>query len=147
MCIRDRRGLMPGLCFSNQLISRDEGLHTDFACLIYNHLKNKLSAERVLEIITEAVEIEKEFICDALPVELIGMNSKLMRKYIEFIADRLLFTLGYQKQYNTANPFEWMEMISLQGKSNFFETRVGEYQKAGVMSDKSEKVFRLNADF
>jgi ribonucleotide reductase beta subunit family protein with ferritin-like domain len=142
-----KRSLMPGLTFSNELISRDEGLHTDFACLIYSLLKGKLTNERVYEIVTEAVEIEKEFISEALPVELIGMNSQLMKQYIEFVADRLIFALGYPKYYNAKNPFEWMDMISLQGKTNFFEKRVGDYQKAGVMSAKEDKVFRLNADF
>ena len=142
-----KRSLMPGLTFSNELISRDEGLHTDFACLIYKHLIKKLSQEKVYEIISDAVSMEKEFITEALPVELIGMNSRLMSTYIEFVADRLLFALGYQKLYNVQNPFEWMEMISLQGKTNFFERRVGEYQKAGVMSTAEDKVFRLDADF
>jgi ribonucleoside-diphosphate reductase subunit M2 len=120
-----KRGLMPGLCFSNELISRDEGLHCDFACLIYSKLKNQLPEERIVEIITNAVEIEKEFVSDALPVELIGMNSRLMCTYIEFCADRLLVALDCKRHYNAKNPFEWMEMISLQGKTNFFEKRVG----------------------
>ena len=120
---------MPGLTFSNELISRDEGLHTDFACLVYKHLINKLSQEKIHEIILDAVRIEKEFVSEALPVELIGMNSKLMCQYIEFCADRLLVALNCPKHYRTANPFEWMEMISLQGKTNFFEKRVGEYSK------------------
>lgn len=123
---------MPGLAFSNELISRDEGLHCDFACMLYNKLVNKLSSERIIEIVVNAVEIEKEFVSDALPVELIGMNSGLMQHYIEFCADRLLVALGAHKHYNTINPFEWMEMISLQGKTNFFEKRVGEYAKSGV---------------
>jgi ribonucleotide reductase beta subunit family protein with ferritin-like domain len=122
-----KRGLMPGLTFSNELISRDEGMHTDFACLLYKHLNNKISNERILEIITNAVTIELEFVCDALPVELIGMNSKLMSQYIMFVADRLLFALGVPKYYLVENPFEWMDMISLTGKTNFFEKRVGEY--------------------
>jgi ribonucleotide reductase beta subunit family protein with ferritin-like domain len=142
-----KRSLMPGLTFSNELISRDEGLHTDFACLIYKHLINKLSQEKIHEIILDAVKIEKEFISEALPVELIGMNSNLMGQYIEFVADRLLFALGYQKYFNVQNPFEWMDMISLQGKTNFFEKRVGEYQKANVLSKTEDKVFRLDADF
>uniref|UniRef100_A0A7R9WJJ5 Uncharacterized protein n=2 Tax=Pseudictyota dubia TaxID=2749911 RepID=A0A7R9WJJ5_9STRA len=142
-----KRGLMPGLCFSNELISRDEGLHCDFACLLYNQLLNKLPEERVAEIITNAVEIEKEFVTDSLPVELIGMNSKLMCEYIEFCADRLLVALGCPKHYNTGNPFEWMEMISLQGKTNFFEKRVGEYAKSGVGVSQEEQVFSLDADF
>lgn len=127
-----KRGLMPGLTFSNELISRDEGMHTDFACLLYKHLNNKIPNETILEIVTNAVEIEMKFVTDSLPVELIGMNSGLMAQYIKFVADRLLFQLGVPKYYNVSNPFEWMEMISLQGKTNFFEKRVGEYQKAGV---------------
>ena len=142
-----KRGLMPGLCFSNELISRDEGLHCDFACMLYSKLVNKLSSHRVTEIITNAVEIEKEFVSDALPVELIGMNSRLMCEYIEFCADRLLLELGAERHYNAKNPFEWMEMISLQGKTNFFEKRVGEYSKSGVGVDKGEQVFDLDADF
>jgi len=142
-----KRGLMPGLAFSNELISRDEGLHCDFACLIYSKLVNKLPESRIVEIITNAVEIEKEFVSDALPVELIGMNSTLMCQYIEFCADRLLQALGCAKYYNAVNPFEWMEMISLQGKTNFFEKRVGEYSKSGVGLDKSEQVFSLECDF
>lgn len=142
-----KRGLMPGLTFSNELISRDEGLHCDFACLLYSMLENKLSKERVYEIIADAVAIEKEFITDALPVNLIGMNSKLMAQYIEFVADRLLVSLGQPKMFNVLNPFDWMEMISLQGKTNFFEKRVGEYQKSGVMSDKKDQVFKLDAEF
>ena len=127
-----KRGLMPGLTFSNELISRDEGMHTDFACLLYKHLNNKLTNERILEIINDAVKIESHFVTESLPVELIGMNSRLMNQYIQFIADRLLFSLGVPKHYNVENPFEWMDMISLQGKTNFFEKRVGDYQKAGV---------------
>ena len=142
-----KRGLMPGLCFSNELISRDEGLHCDFACLLYNKLVNKLTKERILEIITDAVEIEKEFISDSLPVELIGMNSALMKEYIEFCADRLISTLNVEKYYNTPNPFEWMETISLQGKTNFFEKRVAEYAKSGVGVDATQQVFDLEADF
>jgi len=142
-----KRGLMPGLCFSNELISRDEGLHCDFACLLYRKLVNQLSDERILEIITNAVEIEKEFISDSLPVELIGMNSSLMKEYIEFCADRLILELGVKKYYNTPNPFEWMELISLQGKTNFFEKRVAEYAKSGVGVDAAEQVFELDADF
>ncbi|QQR88436.1 MAG: ribonucleotide-diphosphate reductase subunit beta [Flavobacteriales bacterium] len=144
-----KRGLMPGLSFSNQLISRDEGLHCDFACLLYNkHLKNKLPKKTVQKIITDAVEIEKEFVTDSLPVNLIGMNAKLMQQYIEFVADRLLMELGCDKVYNALNPFDFMEMISLQGKTNFFEARVAEYQKAGVMNKtKEENNFTLDADF
>lgn len=144
-----KRGLMPGLSFSNELISRDEGLHCDFACLLYNnHLVNKLSEETIQFIIKDAVEIEKEFVTDALPVKLIGMNSDLMCQYIEFVADRLLTELGCAKVYNSSNPFDFMEMISLQGKTNFFEKRVGEYQKAGVMdSEKDKAKFSLDEDF
>ncbi|MCO4291968.1 ribonucleoside-diphosphate reductase small subunit [Solitalea sp. MAHUQ-68] len=142
-----KRGLMPGLTFSNELISRDEGSHCEFACLLYSMLVNKLSQERVHEIITDAVTIEKEFISDALPVSLIGMNAKLMQQYIEFVADRWLVALGYDKIYNATNPFDFMEMISLQGKTNFFEKRVGDYQKSGVMSDKDSNIFSLDEDF
>jgi ribonucleoside-diphosphate reductase beta chain len=143
-----KRGLMPGLSFSNELISRDEGLHCDFACLLYTrHLVNKLPKEQVRDIIVNAVEIEKEFVADAIPVKLIGMNSDLMCQYIEFVADRLLTELGNEKEYNTTNPFDFMEMISLQGKSNFFEKRVGEYQKAGVLAGKENQTFSLNEDF
>ena len=141
-----KRGLMPGLSFSNELISRDEGLHCDFACLLYTkHLVNKLTKEQVREIIMDAVTIEKEFVTDAIPVKLIGMNSELMSQYIEFVADRLLTELGNEKEYNATNPFDFMEMISLQGKSNFFEKRVGEYQKAGVLAGKGE--FTTEEDF
>ena len=122
-----KRGLMPGLTFSNELISRDEGMHTDFACLLYKHLNNKISNERIIAIIDNAVQIELAFVSDSLPVELIGMNSRLMGIYIKFCADRLLFALGVPKYYNVENPFEWMDMISLTGKTNFFEKRVGEY--------------------
>lgn len=142
-----KRGLMPGLTFSNELISRDEGLHCDFACLLYTMLKEKPEEFRIREIITQAVAIEKEFVRDALPVSLIGMNAKLMSEYIEFVADRLLITLGYNKAYGTTNPFPWMDLISLQGKTNFFEKRVAEYQKAGVMSKKEDQVFSLDEDF
>ncbi len=142
-----KRSLMPGLAFSNELISRDEGLHTDFACLLYKNLKNKLPQDRIYEIMTSACEYEKEFICESLPCELIGMNKTLMSEYIEFVADRLVFALGYQKYYNTPNPFEWMDLISLQGKTNFFEKRVPEYQKMGVMSKPEDNRFRLDADF
>mmetsp|Transcript_13579 Transcript_13579/g.20665 ORF Transcript_13579/g.20665 Transcript_13579/m.20665 type:complete len:420 (+) Transcript_13579:87-1346(+) len=142
-----KRGLMPGLCFSNELISRDEGLHCDFACLLYSKLVNKLPESRVIEIITNAVEIEKDFVVDALPVELIGMNSKMMCQYIEFCADRLLVALNCSKYYHTPNPFEWMEMISLQGKTNFFEKRVGEYAKSGVGVKAEDQVFAIDEDF
>jgi ribonucleoside-diphosphate reductase beta chain len=147
-----KRGLMPGLSFSNELISRDEGLHCDFACLLYTqHVVNKLPEEQVAKIICDAVEIEKEFVTDALPVNLIGMNAKLMCQYIEFVADRLLVALGCAKRYGASNPFDFMEMISLQGKTNFFEKRVAEYQKAGVMSSVSDsgksQEFSLDEDF
>ena len=143
-----KRGLMPGLSFSNELISRDEGLHCDFACLLYTkHLIQKLPKEQVQGIITDAVEIEKEFILEALPVKLIGMNSDLMSQYIEFVADRLLLELGNEKVYNVNNPFDFMEMISIQGKTNFFEKRVGEYQKAGVLAGKENQTFSLDEDF
>lgn len=143
-----KRGLMPGLSFSNELISRDEGLHCDFACLMWKHLVQKCSEERVQDIIKDAVKIEVEFLTDALPVKLIGMNDKLMKEYIEFVADRLLVALGCGKVYNSKNPFDFMDMISLEGKTNFFEKRVSEYQKAGVMNtNPDDNVFTLDADF
>ena len=142
-----KRGLMPGLTFSNELISRDEGLHCDFACLLYAELTNHLPKEQVTAIITNAVEIEKEFVSDALPVRLIGMNADMMCQYIEFVADRLLVALGCDKAYNAINPFDFMELISLQGKTNFFEKRVAEYQKSGVMGKKEDNVFKLDEDF
>ena len=128
-----KRGLMPGLTFSNELISRDEGLHTDFACLLFSHLKNRPSKDLIHKIITDAVTIEQEFLTEALPCALLGMNATLMKQYIEFVADRLLVALGNDKVYRSTNPFDFMENISLGGKTNFFEKRVGEYQKAGVM--------------
>ena len=121
-----KRGLMPGLCFSNELISRDEGLHCDFTCLLYSKLINKLPESRIVEIVSSAVEIEMEFIVAVLPVELIGLNSGMMCNYIRFCADRLLLSLGCGHHYKNGNPFEWMETISLRGKTNFFEKRVGE---------------------
>jgi len=143
-----KRGLMPGLTFSNELISRDEGMHCDFACLLYNeHIVNKLPLETIQAIIMDAVEIEKEFVTDAIPVKLIGMNAEMMCQYIEFVADRLLASLGNDKVYHAENPFPWMDMISLQGKTNFFEKRVGDYQKAGVMAEKEKQVFSLDEDF
>ncbi len=142
-----KRGLMPGLTFSNELISRDEGLHCEFACLLYSMLQNKLSQEEVTAIIGDAVVIEKEFISEALPVKLIGMNADLMKQYIEFVADRWLSELGCPKLFNATNPFDFMEMISLQGKTNFFEKRVGDYQKSGVLGNKEEKSFSLEEDF
>merc|ERR1740138_113961 len=146
-----KRGLMPGLTFSNELISRDEGLHADFACLIYKQMKHKLSDELVHEIVRGAVNAERRFICDALSCDLIGMNNELMTRYIEFVADRLLTALGHPKIFPSSNPFDWMELISLQGKTNFFEKRVGEYQKAGVMASAAEATdnaaFSLDVDF
>ena len=140
-----KRGLMPGLTFSNELISRDEGMHTDFAVLLYTKLQKKISKVRIYEIIKEAVEIEKEFICEALPCRLIGMNQDNMKQYIEFVADRLVVQLGYEKIYNSANPFDFMEMISIEGKTNFFEKRVGEYALA--TKEKTDNVFDMDADF
>ncbi|XP_046361656.1 ribonucleoside-diphosphate reductase small chain-like [Haliotis rufescens] len=143
-----KRGIMPGLTFSNELISRDEGLHCDFACLMFRHLNNKPSQERIYEIVKEAVTIEQEFLTQALPVNLIGMNCDLMKQYIEFVADRLLVELQCEKVYNSENPFDFMEHISLEGKTNFFEKRVGEYQRMGVMSGGSANhQFTLDADF
>jgi len=142
-----KRGLMPGLCFSNELISRDEGLHTDFACLLYSMLHHKIPGEEIRNIICDAVSYEKEFVSNALPVSLIGMNKELMCQYIEFVADRLLVSLGQPKVYNTLNPFPWMDMISLQGKTNFFEKRVADYQKAGVTAKRDEQVFSLTEEF
>jgi ribonucleoside-diphosphate reductase subunit M2 len=142
-----KRSKMPGLTFSNELISRDEGLHTDFACLLFKHLNRRPSVETVREIITEAVKIEQEFMTDALPVNLIGMNATLMKRYIEFVADRLMVALGFKKIYNVENPFDFMDLISLQGKTNFFEKKVSEYQKAGVMNKEHDKKFSLDEDF
>lgn len=145
-----KRGLMPGLCTSNEFISRDEGLHCEFACHMHSLLskENQISQEVIKQIITEAVEIEKEFITEALPVSLIGINSILMSKYIEFVADHWLQELGCEKFYGTANPFEWMELISLEGKTNFFEKRVSEYQRSGVLASTREtKAFTIDADF
>ncbi|XP_073349635.1 ribonucleoside-diphosphate reductase subunit M2-like [Pagrus major] len=142
-----KRGLMPGLTFSNELISRDEGLHCDFACLMFKHLTNKPSAETVTNIIKNAVQIEQEFLTESLPVKLIGMNCELMKQYIEFVADRLMLELGFTKIYRVENPFDFMENISLEGKTNFFEKRVGEYQRMGVMSGPTDNTFRLDADF
>merc|ERR1712100_744092 len=143
-----KRGLMPGLTFSNELISRDEGLHAEFACLLYGMLQNPLPDDVAHTIIRGAVQVERKFICEALSCDLIGMNSELMTRYIEFVADRLLSALGHPKLFNASNPFDWMELISLQGKTNFFEKRVGEYQKAGVMAqDDESKGFALDADF
>ncbi|KAG8580194.1 hypothetical protein GDO81_007190 [Engystomops pustulosus] len=142
-----KRGLMPGLTFSNELISRDEGLHTDFACLMFKHLVHKPSEDRVKELIVDAVRIEQEFLTDALPVKLIGMNDALMKQYIEFVADRLMLELGFGKIFRAENPFDFMENISLEGKTNFFEKKVGEYQKMGVMAKAEDNKFTLDADF
>jgi len=141
-----KRGLMPGLCFANELISRDEGLHTEFAVLMYSMLKDKPSKETILEIVKEAVELEKEFITESLPCNLIGMNMDLMKQYIEYVSDRLLLMLGLDKVYNSLNPFPWMELISVQGKTNFFEKRVGEYSNIAG-SEKENNVFELDDDF
>jgi ribonucleotide reductase beta subunit family protein with ferritin-like domain len=148
-----KRGLMPGLTFSNELISRDEGLHCTFACQLYSKLERKLTEAEIHALIGEAVQVEQSFICDALPVSLIGMNASLMSQYIEFVADRLLKDLGYKPLFGSKNPFDWMDMISLEGKTNFFEKRVGEYQKSGVMasleepSGKNRQAFDFDADF
>merc|ERR1711920_741072 len=145
-----KRGLMPGLTFSNELISRDEGLHAEFACLIYGMLQHQLPEDIVHGIVRGAVDVERRFICEALSCDLIGMNSEMMTKYIEFVADRLLSSLGHPKIFESQNPFDWMELISLQGKTNFFEKRVGEYQKAGVLAaagGESTQGFSLDADF
>eukprot|EP00043_Microstomoeca_roanoka_P028681 m.18956 g.18956 ORF g.18956 m.18956 type:complete len:362 (-) comp8594_c0_seq1:480-1565(-) len=142
-----KRGLMPGLTFSNELISRDEGLHCDFACMMFSMLHKKPSKERVIGIIMDAVEIEQEFLTEALPVSLLGMNSDLMREYIEFVSDRLLVSLGFDAIYNAKNPFPFMENISIEGKTNFFERRVSEYQRAGVMADKEQHALVFDADF
>jgi ribonucleoside-diphosphate reductase beta chain len=142
-----KRGLMPGLTVSNELISRDEGLHTDFACLLYSKIKHKLSYEKVKKIVKDAVAIEKEFILEALPCDLIGMNSVLMSQYIEFVADRLVMQLGYDPIYNSSNPFDFMERISLQSKDNFFEKVVTTYAKASVGKDMSKMVFSVDEDF
>ncbi|XP_063113771.1 ribonucleoside-diphosphate reductase subunit M2 B isoform X2 [Cavia porcellus] len=142
-----KRGLLPGLTFSNELISRDEGLHCDFACLMFQYLVNKPSAARVREIIVDAVRIEQEFLTEALPVGLIGMNCELMKQYIEFVADRLLVELGFSKVFEAENPFDFMENISLEGKTNFFEKRVSEYQRFAVMAETTDNIFTLDADF
>jgi len=142
-----KRGLMPGLCFSNELISRDEGLHTEFAVLMYSMLKDKPAKELVKEIIREAVTIEKEFITESLPCSLIGMNKVLMAQYIEYVADRLLQMLQIEPIYTTPNPFEWMELISIQGKTNFFEKRVGEYSNKANPGMEEEQEFSIDADF
>merc|ERR1711920_621276 len=149
-----KRGLMPGLTFSNELISRDEGLHAEFACMLYGMLQHKLPEDVMHDMIRGAVDVERRFICEALSCDLIGMNNELMTRYIEFVADRLLTALGHTKIFGASNPFDWMELISLQGKTNFFEKRVGEYQKAGVMStvqsgpgQEESRGFALDVDF
>ena len=144
-----KRGLMPGLTFSNELISRDEGMHCDFAVHLHNHhLVNKVPKARITEILTDALDIERKFITESLPASLIGMNANLMTQYLEFVTDRLLVELGCERVYNSSNPFDFMDMISLQGKTNFFEKRVGEYQKAGVMNTDSEaQKITFDADF
>lgn len=142
-----KRGLMPGLSFANELISRDEGLHCDFACLLYSKLRHKLETEKVCELITSAVTLEHEFVRDALPVKLIGMNAEMMCQYISFVADRLLVALGMKKIYNATNPFDFMELISMSGKTNFFERRVSDYQKSGVLSSKDQSTFNLTEEF
>merc|ERR1712060_1002703 len=146
-----KRGLMPGLTFSNELISRDEGLHAEFACMLYGMLQHPLPEDVVHDIIRGAVDVERKFICEALSCDLIGMNNELMTRYIEFVADRLLTALGHSKLFGASNPFDWMELISLQGKTNFFEKRVGDYQKAGVMTpaagQEDRKGFALDVDF
>ena len=139
------RGLMDGLCFSNELISRDEALHTEFAVLLYSKLKHKMSKKKIYEIVKEAVEIEIEFICDALPCRLIGMNATLMTEYIKFVADRLVIQLGYDKIYNSNNPFQFMELISIESKTNFFEKRVSEYALA--TKDIDDNIFNMDSDF
>lgn len=144
-----KRGLMPGLCTSNEFISRDEALHCEFACLLHQHLQeeNRCDQATIKTIISDAVEIEKEFISSALPVSLIGMNAEMMQQYIEYVADFWMVRLGQNKIYGSENPFDWMELISLEGKTNFFEKRVSEYQKPGVMHDREDNVFTLEADF
>jgi ribonucleoside-diphosphate reductase beta chain len=141
------RGVLSGLTLSNEFISRDEGLHTDFACLLYSKLQNPLSPEEAEALMREAVNIEKAFIIDALPCSLIGMNSKLMSKYIDFVADRLMVQLGYRKIYKSRNPFSFMERISLESKDNFFEKRVSTYALAGVGKTQKEMSFKMDADF
>ena len=143
-----KRGLMPGLSMSNEFISRDEGQHQTFACVLYRHLKHRVPATRVMDIVHEAVDNEKEFICEAIPCNLVGMNAALMSEYIEFVADRLLLELGYERAFGTANPFPWMEMISLSGKTNFFEGRVSEYARAGMLVEGEDtSVFGMDDDF
>lgn len=142
-----KRGLMPGLAFSNELISRDEGMHTAFAALLFSKLENKPDESVIKELVMEAVEFEKEFITEALPVSLIGMNSKMMKEYVEYVADHLLLQLGCTTLYNAKNPFDWMELISIQGKTNFFEKKVSEYKKSGIVDSKTEDRFSVDMDF
>ena len=144
-----KRGLLPGLTFSNELISRDEGLHCDFAVHLHqNHIVNKVPKEQITQILTNALDIERSFITESLPVNLIGMNAKLMTQYLEFVTDRLLNEFGCKKVYNSSNPFDFMDMISLQGKTNFFEKRVSEYQKSGVLNKEEDKdKFSFDEDF
>lgn len=142
-----KRGLMPGLTLSNEFITRDEGLHADFGCLLFHHMINQPSHETVLNILTEAVEIEQSFFKEALPTRLIGMNDELMCQYVEFVADRLMISLGFSKHYKVSNPFDFMDLISLQGKTNFFEKRVSDYQRSGVMNSKEDRTFTLDANF
>jgi ribonucleoside-diphosphate reductase subunit M2 len=142
-----KQGLMPGLSFSNELISRDKRLHCNFACLLYSKLINCLIETHIIEIISSAVNIEMEFVVDALPVKIIGMNSTMICNYIKFCADRLIVTVGCYRHYKTGNPFEWMEMISLQGKTNFFEKQVGEYSKSGVGVDRTDQTFDHDTSF
>jgi ribonucleoside-diphosphate reductase beta chain len=142
-----QRGIMPGLTLSNEFIARDEGIHTDFACLLYSKLVNRLTKQQAHKIIRDAVKIEKQFITKSLPCELIGMNAKMMTQYIEFVADRLLLQLGYPKAYSATNPFSFMEVISLENKDNFFEKRVSTYAKAAVGKDRAEMSFKMDADF
>ena len=142
-----QRGLMPGLTTSNEFIARDEGLHTDFACLLYKHIVHRVRKSRIAEIVSEAVAIEKEFICDSLPCKLLGMNQEMMSQYIEYVADRLVVQLGYNKIFNASNPFDFMERISLEGKDNFFEKRVSNYVKAGVGKTAEEMAFKLDDEF
>jgi ribonucleoside-diphosphate reductase beta chain len=142
-----KKNLMPGLCDSNELISRDEGMHTDFACLLTSQIKNRIDYETVKKMFIEAVEIERIFICESIPCSLLGMNSDLMNDYIKFVADRLLVTLGYDKIWGTKNPFDFMESISMEGKTNFFESRPTQYQKSAVLNISNEKQFELTDDF
>jgi ribonucleoside-diphosphate reductase subunit M2 len=142
-----KRGLMPGLSQANELISRDEGLHRDFACLLYRHLERRPSQERIHEIISKAVVIENEYLTEALPCDMIGMNCRLMTQYIEFVADHLLVELNCEKIYNKTNPFDFMENLSMEGKTNFFERRVSEYQRSGIMDQEDEREFRTDVDF